>query len=129
MKFINKYIGCPFEAGGRGPNSFDCWGLVYYLFKEMGIPIPSHNISVVAAKAINVEVDKQIGLQNWVKIDKPQPPCVVLIQAHPVYTQHFGFLFTHTKFVHVLIDKAVCVESILNPMWEKKIKGFYRYAR
>lgn len=28
MEFVNKYLGCSYEDGARGPDKFDCWGLV-----------------------------------------------------------------------------------------------------
>ena len=28
MSWLNKYLTCKYEDGGRGPKLFDCWGLV-----------------------------------------------------------------------------------------------------
>ena len=28
MKWVNRYLQCRYEDGGRGPDSLDCWGLV-----------------------------------------------------------------------------------------------------
>ena len=28
---INRYVGKPWVSGGRGPDEFDCWGLVKYV--------------------------------------------------------------------------------------------------
>ncbi|MDF3837158.1 peptidoglycan endopeptidase [Cupriavidus basilensis] len=28
---INRYIGLPYLAGGRGPEAFDCWGLLLFV--------------------------------------------------------------------------------------------------
>lgn len=30
------YVGCRYVSGGRGPNKFDCSGLVYYVYKNFG---------------------------------------------------------------------------------------------
>ncbi len=128
MTFINDYIGCAFKSGGRGPDTFDCWGLVHKLFERYGHPIPDYNISVAAAQAIDLEVERQTATPVWKKLTAPQIPCVVVIQCHPVYVQHFGFMFTADKFVHVLVDKFVCVDSISSPLWEKRIRGFYQYV-
>lgn len=27
-QWVNSYLGCAYEDGGRGPDKFDCWGLV-----------------------------------------------------------------------------------------------------
>ncbi|MBD5098753.1 MAG: SH3 domain-containing protein [Clostridiales bacterium] len=32
-------LGCRYVSGGAGPNSFDCSGLMYYIYKQLGHPI------------------------------------------------------------------------------------------
>ena len=32
-------LGCRYVSGGAGPSSFDCSGLVYYIYKQLGHPI------------------------------------------------------------------------------------------
>lgn len=31
MDFVNKYLGCEYKDGARGPDQFDCWGLVRHV--------------------------------------------------------------------------------------------------
>jgi hypothetical protein len=44
MKWINNYLRCMYLDGGRGPNAYDCWGLVRHVRHfEMGfILLPSY---------------------------------------------------------------------------------------
>ena len=32
-------LGCRYVSGGAGPNTFDCSGLMYYIYKQLGHPI------------------------------------------------------------------------------------------
>jgi cell wall-associated NlpC family hydrolase len=40
-ELITKYLGKPFKPGAKGPDSFDCFGLVYDFYKQIGIDIPT----------------------------------------------------------------------------------------
>lgn len=33
-------IGSSYVAGGAGPNAFDCSGLVYWVYRQLGVPVP-----------------------------------------------------------------------------------------
>ena len=37
---VNRLIATRYMDGGRGPDHFDCWGLVVEVCRQMGWPIP-----------------------------------------------------------------------------------------
>lgn len=37
---LNDLIGRPFVRGGRGPDGFDCWGLVLEVRRRLRLPLP-----------------------------------------------------------------------------------------
>lgn len=37
---VKKYLGDPYVWGAEGPSSFDCSGLVEYVFKNLGLTVP-----------------------------------------------------------------------------------------
>ncbi|MEA4849594.1 MAG: NlpC/P60 family protein, partial [Clostridiaceae bacterium] len=39
-KLIAQEMGKPYEWGGTGPDSYDCSGLVYYIYGKLGITLP-----------------------------------------------------------------------------------------
>ena len=40
VALAKKQLGKPYEWGAEGPNSFDCSGLTYYVYKQHGITLP-----------------------------------------------------------------------------------------
>ncbi len=40
VAYARQFVGYPYVYGTKGPNSFDCSGLVYYVFKHFGISLP-----------------------------------------------------------------------------------------
>ena len=39
IKAAESRVGCPYVRGGKGPDSFDCSGLVYWCLKQAGVNI------------------------------------------------------------------------------------------
>ena len=37
LEEAQKYLGCPYRAGGASPSGFDCSGFVYYVLKQLGL--------------------------------------------------------------------------------------------
>lgn len=37
---VESKLGCPYEWGAAGPDSFDCSGLTYWAHQQVGISIP-----------------------------------------------------------------------------------------
>ncbi len=45
VEYARQFIGCNYEYGQAGPNSFDCSGFVRYVFKHFGISLPHSSSS------------------------------------------------------------------------------------
>lgn len=40
IEIAKSKLGCPYVYGAKGPNSFDCSGLVNWVYKQIGIEVP-----------------------------------------------------------------------------------------
>ena len=49
VDLAKKQIGKPYEWGAEGPNSFDCSGLTYYVYKQNGVTLPRSSTSQATA--------------------------------------------------------------------------------
>lgn len=90
--WAGKYIGLPFELGARGPDKFDCWGLVVEVFKqEKGIQLPEFS-DVAGAMQLSQHGDlirSELALR-WQEIDKPEEFALALIGTNAEAFYHIG---------------------------------------
>ena len=119
--YVRDLIGTAFAYGGRGPYSYDCYGLVREMFRRSGKRVPDYD-----SPSGNVEIMAAImsGLQQWVPTDRK--PGVMVVLTLPM-TLHCGFVLPHDKMVHAWrMSNGVCVEPLST--WELKVAGYYEYS-
>ena len=86
------YLNKPWQIGARGPDYFDCWGLVYCVYRDIyGILLPSYP-GVDAKNLLRVTRAITDGAtdSNWVQIDQPVDGCVVALSKNKKVLHHVG---------------------------------------
>ena len=75
---INSYIGRPWVAGARGPDAFDCWGLLAWIEREhFGIVLPERSLDATAMRGIYRE---EIESGRWRIVPRPVHGCGALLR-------------------------------------------------
>jgi len=111
-------IGAPFEYGGRGPETFDCYGLLMEMHKRIGIDIADYGSSSQGAEIIAMMMGK---VNEWVEVE-PKPGCTILIKL-PM-SMHVGFLLPYKKFIHTTKSTGGVTIEYLR-IWERRVLGYY----
>lgn len=118
-----QYIGLPFKPRGRGPDGWDCWGLVEMIYEhELGIRLPSYAYTTVDQGHV-VATAQEDGY--WKEVDEPAMMDVVLLKA--MRNPHVGVCVDNQRMLHIPEGKTSCIEYINSPKWKSRIEGFYRY--
>jgi cell wall-associated NlpC family hydrolase len=118
-------LGKPFAYHGRGPDAYDCWGLVREICGRGGVDLPDHASSAEPA-------EQSAGIQDdaakyYRKVDCPEPLDVILFQVVPRYVTHCGVYVGYGRFVHITEKTSVACEELASLIWVNKIRGFYRF--
>lgn len=108
MHWSQNYIGKPWKAGAKGPDCFDCWGLLWHVYKyQKGIELPFLiDLDSKDPIAVNAAFENQTVTEKlWVEIETPEELCGVAIgrryYAHVgVYTSADGGLIIHAVDNH-----------------------------
>jgi cell wall-associated NlpC family hydrolase len=119
---IDDLIGKPFQRGGRGPDGYDCAGLVVEVLRRRNIHLsipdtPESNHDQLVSM-------REILRAKWIDIPRAWPGCVVYFKP-----AHVGIMLTRTNFLHVAEDVGqVCIERLEGPTWPRRFAGFYEYG-
>lgn len=93
-------VGSSYVFGSTGPNSFDCSGLIVYVYKKMGISLPRTSQS-------------QAYVGKRVKKDELQPGDLVFSNTYGSLS-HVGIYIGNGKFVHAANSSSGVTISGIN---------------
>jgi cell wall-associated NlpC family hydrolase len=85
-KTAHSYIGVPYVFGGRSPKGFDCSGLVWYVYRQHGIDLPTSSA-------------KQARVGEHVDRDELLPGDLVFFQSSGSI-DHVGLYVGGNKMIH-----------------------------
>lgn len=116
-------IGKPFRDGARGPDAFDCWGLLQVVLRRMGhSPTDFPSDPSLLFQAITDE---------WQAVEhasQVQPGDGILLRSpDPAYQWHVGVVISPGHFLHTVRDVNACIGRYDLQPWRRRIAGFYRY--
>jgi hypothetical protein len=115
-------IGKPFVADARGPGAFDCVGLACEILKRRGIAVP-------AFLSDEAELHRQLAAGGILAGASPLPHaeagCIALFRMFDG-DHHIGTMIDACRLLHTSLQtKRAVTESILGPLWNRRLLGFY----
>lgn len=121
---MDDLVGVPFVYGGRGPDSYDCYGLVMECWRRAhGVELPDFlSPSDQGAQA----AVGAIKLTQWTEVPRAAGVMVAIRVGRLV--SHCGFMLDENTMIHAW-NKTGGVTVIPLDRLEMHIAGFYTYAR
>jgi cell wall-associated NlpC family hydrolase len=101
--------GKPYKNGAKGPDAFDCSGLVYYVFKQQRVSLPP---PAEAQGRAGREIDRE----------SIQPGDLVFFKIKDDF--HIGIMVNGGEFVHASSSRGVAIDSVTAVYWQKRLVGF-----
>jgi cell wall-associated NlpC family hydrolase len=99
---LDDLIGKPFKRGGRGPESYDCAGLVVEVLRRRNISLSIPDTPVIEhLQALSMA---RILRARWVDVEQPLPGCVVFFRP-----DHVGVILDRWRFIHADQACGVCI--------------------
>jgi cell wall-associated NlpC family hydrolase len=124
-RYYSDLLGKAFVPSGRGPLSFDCYGLVKCVLERNGIPAPDYPSA--EDSGMNAALILAAMEAGWKQVRVPEANCVVLFRMEQRVGTHVGVMVDGQKFLHALKETGVCVEDVRSEVWKRRVIGFYRW--
>jgi cell wall-associated NlpC family hydrolase len=120
-------VGKPFAWHGRGPEAYDCWGLVRQCLLVAGVKdVPDYRSATEGC--INAVVMLDAMAHGWHKAARPEPGLVALFRMDLAVGSHVGYLLTADRFLHTTEETGGAVlERLSSPLWSRRVLGYYRW--
>lgn len=118
---IEKLIGVPYRHQARGPDAFDCYGLVIHMHRQIGIELPDVG-SPKDQRLITAAIRSELRL--WTPCS-PRLGAVALFRVPGMF--HCGFLLNDNDFIHTWEHSGgVCIEQLSD--WQARLVEVYEYT-
>jgi cell wall-associated NlpC family hydrolase len=109
VQYTVALLGKPYKSGAKGPDTFDCSGLIYYVYKKVSITLPVMTEGLVKAGYDVSRDDVLPGDLVFFKIKK---------------NLHSGIMINKTDFIHSSTSRGVTVDNIESTYWQKNFIAF-----
>jgi cell wall-associated NlpC family hydrolase len=125
----SAYIGIPYIPKGRAFDGADCWGVCLLYAKHiLSIDLPEFfytSSAMLRYAAMYAEIEPE--QPRWQLVDKAQVGDIHLFRIGG-YTTHCGIHIGNNDFLHTLIGRESCIESVDSIQWRDCLRGTYRYV-
>jgi cell wall-associated NlpC family hydrolase len=119
---LTKLIGIPYRDEGRGPDFYDCYGLIKHLYQnQLNVDIPDYR-SPEDRRLVSAIFRSELRL--WAPCEK-QFGAVALLRVPGMF--HCGFMLNNNDFIHTWEHSGgVCIEQLSD--WSARLVGVYKYV-
>ena len=122
MADFSDLVGTPFEYGGRGPDSLDCYGLVMECARRDGVELPDFGH---AKDQPTIMAMMTASLPQWRQIEK-RHGAIAFIRVGR-YAAHVGYVFGPNHMIHAW-EQSGGVTIVRLADWQHRIVGYFEYV-
>jgi murein DD-endopeptidase len=116
LRIAQQFVGSPYRKGGASPDGFDCSGLVYYSYRQLGRAVPRTSAT-------------QHQVAQTVPLDSLRAGDLLFFRIRPQRISHVGIFVEGDLFLHATsTGKSVTYSRLDDPYWKKRLAGAGRLA-
>jgi cell wall-associated NlpC family hydrolase len=113
--WVRDLLGKPWVANARGPDTFDCWGLVWWVYqRQLKIELPKF-LGINAEEVTRVARQMHRGVQTapWLAVSQPKHMDLVGMSGNLII-HHVGLYLEVDRglVLHVASGRSVAAQTI-----------------
>jgi len=117
---VDDLLAKPYQRGARGPDGYDCWGVVIEVGKRMGIDFPDW-ADVNWRKSTEAVVQDQAASGDWKRIPVDQLTYGEIAVSKPMASgRHVGIHLGRGYVLHTTPRTGVLIDDINRYMLDNK---------
>jgi cell wall-associated NlpC family hydrolase len=123
---VRGLVGKPFQWQGRGPDGYDCWGLVREALQRLGKVTPPDFVTETKECATRT-LQANLRGHHAVRQETPEPGDVAMLSTRE--TIHHTGLLTPFGILHTTLELGCCImsEATLRARGYQRIE-YYRWV-
>lgn len=111
VQYAVTLLGKPYRSAAKGPDAFDCSGLVHYVYRRFDVAVPN------STDAIN-KVGHQVSEENTMVAD------LVIFKIKREF--HVGIMISKREFIHATKSRGVAIDSVEGSYWRRNFSHYRR---
>ena len=123
---VTDLLGKPYVPHGRGPDGYDCYGLVIEVCRRHGVELPDFDYQSYSEEFILKHISSLQTSSHALKVDVLVEGAVILFENSRGYKDHIGVYIGDNQIVHCN-EKGVRIESV--DFAERFISGVYVWQK
>jgi cell wall-associated NlpC family hydrolase len=104
-------LGKPYRSGAKGPQSFDCSGLVHYVYGRFNVMMP---VSTEGLGKVGHEISRGTMTAGDLAVFRIKGD------------MHVGIMINALEFIHASKSRGVAIDSLDLPYWQRNFSHFRR---
>lgn len=132
LSWTQAFVGLPYADRGRGPDGWDCWGLVRLVYADrLGIVLPSYDelyTSSIERTEIAAIVAQEAAASSWKSVQGEPAELDVLWFRRGRHDAHCGIYLRQGLMLHMASRDCAKIESLDDPRLAVRLTGIYRWS-
>ena len=132
--WCGSFIGKPFVEVGRDYSGFDCYGLIYLIYRDVrNISLPRYEndyATIAEHESVAAAVRKEKArVEAWahLPIERPVQEFDILIFRIKGLPFHCGVVLQAGWMIHTLKGMNCAIERYDGPLWRRRLLTIHRY--